>query len=155
MDDESCTKHYPTNFCDDTIIEANDFVRYRYRDDGKSVTIRGKNIDNRWVVPYNLDLCAKYDAHINVERSAQQKVIKYLHKYMHKGPDRATNVIQDNVQNTNNGRDPHHYEVVDDIDQYLDCHYVSPIDAILRIFEFDITYRYPSVELLQYYLPGQ
>jgi len=73
---------------------------------------------------------------------------------MHKGLDRATIVIEDNVQNPDNGRDSHHYEVVDEIKQYLDCHYVSPVDAIWRIFEFDITYRYPSVELLQYHLLG-
>ena len=74
---------------------------------------------------------------------------------MHKGPDRATIVIQDNVQNGDNGRDSYHYEVVDKIKQYLDCRYVSPVDAIWKIFEFDTTYRYPSVELLQYHFPGQ
>jgi len=32
---------------------------------------------------------------------------------------------------------------------------VSPVDAIWRIFEFEIAQRYPLVELLQYHLPGQ
>jgi len=74
---------------------------------------------------------------------------------MYKGPDRATILIEDNVQNVDNGRHSHHYEVVDEIKQYLDCCYVSPIDVIWRIFEFGITYQYPSIELLQYHLPGQ
>jgi len=56
-------------------------------------------MNNRWVIPYNRNLCVKYDAHINVEWCAQKNVIKYLHKYMHKGADRATIVIKDNVQN--------------------------------------------------------
>ena len=60
-------------------------------------------LDNSWVVPYNRDLCVKYDTHINVERCAQKNVIKYLHKYMHKGPDRATFVIEDNVYSIDAG----------------------------------------------------
>jgi len=111
-DGGSCTKHYPKSFCDDTTIEENGFVRYRCRNDGRSVTIHGKNIDNRWVVLYNRDLYVKYDAHINVECCAQKKVIKHVHKYMHKGPNQATIVVQDNIQNANNGRGPHHYKVV-------------------------------------------
>ena len=62
---------------------------------------------------------------------------------MHKGLDRATIVIEDNVQNAENGIGPQHYEDVDEIKQYLDCRYVSPVNAIWRIFEFDIAYRYP------------
>ena len=68
MDGGSCTKHYPKVLSNDTIIEENSFVRYRRRNDGRSVTIHGKSIDNRWVVPYNCDLCVKYDAYINTER---------------------------------------------------------------------------------------
>ena len=68
MDGSLCTKCYPKPFTDDTTIEENGFVRYRRRDDGRMVVINGKHVDNRWVVPYNRDLCVKYDAHINVER---------------------------------------------------------------------------------------
>jgi len=32
---------------------------------------------------------------------------------------------------------------------------VSIVDAIWKIFEFEITQRYPSIELLQYHLSGQ
>jgi len=85
------TKHYPKAFTSNTIIEENGFVRYRHRDDGRMITINGNQIDNRWVVPYNRDLCVKYDAHINVK-----KVIKYLHKYMRKGPERGTFSLEEN-----------------------------------------------------------
>jgi len=97
IDGNTCTKHYPNSFCDKTIIEENGFVKYRHRDDGQSVTIRGKRIYSRWIITYNRDLCVKYDAHINIEQCAQKKVIKYLHKYMHKGAGRAIIVIEDNV----------------------------------------------------------
>jgi len=53
----------------------------------------------------------KYDAHINIERCAQKKAIKYLHKYMHKGRDQAAFFIEDNVDTTNAGGDPQYREV--------------------------------------------
>jgi len=67
MDDNSCIKHYPKTFCDETIIEENGFVKYRRYDDGRTITICGKNMNNRWVIPYNRDICVKYNAHINVK----------------------------------------------------------------------------------------
>ena len=57
MDGDTCTKHYLKSFCGKTIIEENGFVKYRRWDNGRSVTIRGKRTDNRWVIPYNRDLC--------------------------------------------------------------------------------------------------
>ena len=87
MDGSMFTKHYPKAFNSDTIIEENGFVRYRCRDDGRMITINGNQINNRWVVLYNHDLCVKYDAYINVKCCAQKKIIKFLHKYMHKGPN--------------------------------------------------------------------
>ena len=56
IDGNTCTKHYPKSFCDKTIIEENGCVKYRRRDDGPSVAVRGKRMDNRWVIPYNRDL---------------------------------------------------------------------------------------------------
>jgi len=129
MDNSECTKHYPKTFSNEISIEENEFVKYRHRNDDRSVTIHGMNIDNRRVVSCNRDLCVKYDAHINVERFAQKKVIKYLHKYMHKGPDRATFVIKDNAHSTEDRSGPR-YKRVDEIQQYLDCRYVSPVDAL-------------------------
>ena len=67
---------------------------------------------------------------------------------MHKGADRATIVIEDNVQNPQQGIGPPNYEDVNKIKQYLDCRYVSQVNAVWRIFEFEITQRYQSVELL-------
>ena len=74
---------------------------------------------------------------------------------MHKGADRATIVIEDNIQHPQQGIGPLNYEDVNGIKQYLDYCYVSPVDAVWRIFEFEITQRYPSVELLQFHLSGQ
>jgi len=93
------------------------------------ITINGNQIDNRWVVPYNRELCVKYDAHINVERCAQKKVINYLHKYMHKGLDRAAFVLKENGQPNGQGGHNQHSDV-DEIKQYLNGRYVSAVDAM-------------------------
>ena len=79
MEGSNCSKHYLKPFCDETHIEENGFVKYRWRDYGRRITINGKELDNHWVVPYKRDLCVKYNAHINVKRCAQKKFLKYLH----------------------------------------------------------------------------
>ncbi len=51
-------------------------------------------VDNQWIVPYNLHLVTKYHAHINVEICSSISLVKYLYKYVYKGPDRATTVVE-------------------------------------------------------------
>ncbi|XP_073120550.1 uncharacterized protein [Henckelia pumila] len=43
-------------------------------------------IDNGWVVSYNPWILLKYDFHINVEVCGGIKCVKYIYKYIHKGP---------------------------------------------------------------------
>ncbi len=45
-------------------------------------------LDNRRVVPHNPYLLLKYQCHINVEVVASIAAIKYVYKYVFKGPDR-------------------------------------------------------------------
>ncbi|XP_028084559.1 uncharacterized protein LOC114285679 [Camellia sinensis] len=149
-----CSKHYLKNFCSETSIDENGFAIYRRRDTKKKYMVNGFEIDNRWVIPYNRDLIVLYDAHINIERCAHSKLIKYLYKYIHKGPDRATVVIEDNVNRLNiDGQSL--YREADEVKQYLDCRYISAIECCWRIFEFELQKQYPSVERLQYHLPGE
>ncbi|GJW21534.1 DNA helicase PIF1, ATP-dependent [Tanacetum coccineum] len=92
-----CSKHYPKVFLAETVIDEDGYPIYRRRDN-KVTAIKGKfTYDNKHVVPYNRYLLLKYHAHINVEWCNQSKAIKYLFKYLNKGPDRATIVIQENV----------------------------------------------------------
>ena len=56
----------------------------------------------------------KYDAYINVERCAQKIVIKYLHTKIHNDPDRATFVMEENVETTEGGRE-HQYREINEI----------------------------------------
>ncbi|XP_076951242.1 uncharacterized protein LOC143624495 [Bidens hawaiensis] len=87
-------------------------------------------------------------AHINVEWCNQEGSIKYLFKYINKGPDRATlSFAQDKTDNQG--------EVVDEVKAFYDCRYLSACEAAWRIFAFDVHYRVPSATRLPFHLPGQ
>ncbi|XP_050256589.1 uncharacterized protein LOC126702031 [Quercus robur] len=80
MVDNKCRKHFPKKFYSDTVIDEDGYAIYRRRDNGMTVEKNGVMLDNRFVVPYNIDLLVKYQAHINVEWCNRSKSIKYLFK---------------------------------------------------------------------------
>jgi hypothetical protein len=91
-----CSKSFPKPFTNETIPPDNAYPIYQRRQ-GFSHTVKQPlyrdqdiQIGNEWVVPFNPFLLRKYRAHINVEVCAGMFAVKYLHKYLHKGPDRAT-----------------------------------------------------------------
>ncbi|CAH1453014.1 unnamed protein product [Lactuca virosa] len=149
MVDRKCSKNFPKQFCNHTSVDSNGFPLYRRRNDGNVVGKSGVQLDNRNVVPYNKYLLKRYQAHINVEWCNQGSSIKYLFKYINKGPDRATFAM---VQNNN---DSDNNDAVDEIKEYYDCRYISACEASWRIFKYDVHYRYPAVIRLPFHLPGQ
>ncbi|KAJ0513582.1 putative DNA helicase [Helianthus annuus] len=149
MVNKRCSKKFPKQFRDHTSIDGSGFPIYRRRDNGAFVEKSGVKLDNRSVVPYNKTLLKKYQAHINVEWCNQVGSIKYLFKYINKGPDKVTVAFDDG--NGEDDDDP----PVDEIKKYYDCRYVSACEASWRIFRYDIHYRYPSVIRLPFHLPNQ
>ncbi len=67
MEDDKCTKQYPRKFQSETLMDVNGYPIYQRRDMGHTILVHGVELDNRWVVPHNVYLSTKYDAHINVE----------------------------------------------------------------------------------------
>jgi hypothetical protein len=118
---------------------------------GRTLLVHGVELDNRWVVPHNVYLSTRNDAHINVEVCNNIRVVKYLFKYVYKGHDRATIEIS---RQSNNATKRNVVEV-DEIKKYLDCRYVSALEAMWRIFKFDMHEWFLAVERLQYHLPKQ
>ena len=58
---------------------------YRRKRDDRYVVKNNIKLTNQWVVPHNLYLCTKYDAHINLEICNTIGAVKYLFKYVYKG----------------------------------------------------------------------
>jgi hypothetical protein len=89
-----CPKFFPKEFEDKTNFTDKDFTQYQRRDTKIYIRRDNHNLDNRWVVPHNLQLLKKYQGHINIEYVSQSKLLKYLCKYVNKGPDRAKAIFQ-------------------------------------------------------------
>ncbi|PIA31358.1 hypothetical protein AQUCO_05000027v1 [Aquilegia coerulea] len=154
MQDGKCSKHYPKINSNETNVDRDGFAVYRRRKDGKVEFKNGVQVDNTWIVPHNVDLIVKYQAHINVEYCNQGRSVKYLFKYVHKGHDKSTIVIEENAV-SNESQDTQEVREVDEIKNYLDCRYISASKASWRIFEFETHYRNPSVERLPFHLKDE
>ena len=143
MIDGKCSKKYHREFVDTTITNKYGYPIYRRRDNKRTIQKGNIVIDNRWVVPYNPYLCHKYDCHINVEICLSIRSVKYLYKYVYKGPDRAMVSIVDKTDEKN--------EIV----KYLNTRYVSAIEGCWRLFNFGLQERSHKVERLPIHLPNQ
>src|SRR6266496_5578491 len=115
----------------------------------RKVKVKGVWLDNQWVVPYNPYLSKRYKAHINVELCSSIGVFKYLFKYVFKGSDHTTAVLQ---MDGNGNEVPRE---VNEIADYLDARYVSAPEGIWRIFQFKMHHRKPTIQRLQIHLPNQ
>ncbi|XP_076888555.1 uncharacterized protein LOC143539012 [Bidens hawaiensis] len=148
--DNKCSKKFPKNFQDETSVDTDGFPLYRRRDNGAFVQKSDIKLDNRSVVPYNIKLLKRYQAHINVEWCNQGSSIKYLFKYINKGPDRATIYFANGGEDQNNAD-----QNIDEIKEFYDCRYLSACEASWRIFAYDVHYRVPAVMRLPFHLPGK
>ncbi|XP_019184562.1 PREDICTED: uncharacterized protein LOC109179508 [Ipomoea nil] len=144
-----CSKHFPKIFLECSTFDDDGYPLYRRRENGRTITKNGIVLDNRYVVPHNRHLLLKYKAHINVEWCNQSRSIKYLFKYVNKGHDMVTAEFYKTSNDSDVGKS------VDEINMYYDCRYISPCEAVWRLFGFDIQLRAPSVERLSFHLPNQ
>jgi hypothetical protein len=149
-----CSKYYPKEFQNESNFTNNGFTQYRRRDTNIYIRRDNHNLDNRWVVPHNLYLIKKYQAHINVEYVNKSKLLKYLCKYVNKGPDKAT-IIFEHIKKGDNENTDKEKKDIDEIKEYLDCRYICELDAIWRLLGFEIHYHWPPVERLPVHLPLQ
>jgi hypothetical protein len=145
MKDNKCSKNFPKQFQDETIVDAFGFTIYKRRDDGRCVIKNGIKLGNRNVVPCNMKLLKKYNAHINVEWCNKSNMIKYLFKYVTKGSDRAK-IYFDVTAKTSNASPGPDLAPRNEIQEYIDARYLSACKALWRAFEYDIHFRLPAVE---------
>jgi len=113
-----CSKKFPKKFQSETLINNDGYPAYRRRQ-SENIVVGKHSINNSWVVPYNPYLSLKYNCHVNVEICASFKSVKYLFKYAYKGTDCANVEVR-----------------VDEIKNFIDTRYVSPPEAMWRIYRF-------------------
>ncbi|XP_074328022.1 uncharacterized protein LOC141665933 [Apium graveolens] len=139
-------------------MDVDGYAMYRRRDTGRTVECNKIHLDNRHVVPYHRGLLVKYQGHINVEWCNRSLSIKYLFKYIGKGPDTATAILEKSSQQIINESQPSTSLTridSDEINNYLSCRYVSATEASWRIFEFPIHHREPFVQRLYFHLESE
>ncbi|WVZ79781.1 hypothetical protein U9M48_027319 [Paspalum notatum var. saurae] len=141
----TCRNHYPRPYSDATSQGKDSYPIYRRRENGRKEQVRGAELDNRWVVPYNPYLLRFFNCHINVEACGSIKAVKYLFKYIYKGHDRASVAVREG--NKADGD-------VDEIKQYRDARWVTPPEALWRIYGFNLSQNSPPVMQLQLHLPN-
>ena len=147
-----CTRHFPKKFTQRSSVDADGYPVYKRPDNGRYVEKSGHKLHNGYVIPYNAQLLKRYQCHINVEWCNQTGSIKYLFKYINKGPDRVSAQLYEPVT-TEDGQQID--KPIDEIRAYLDCRYLSACEAAWRLFGFEIHYRTPSVERLSFHLEGE
>ncbi|WOH09902.1 hypothetical protein DCAR_0729362 [Daucus carota subsp. sativus] len=154
-----CSKYFPKSFTDNTVIDADGYAQYRRRDDKQNVKCGKVFLDNRHVVPYHRGLLVKYQGHINVEWCNRSLAIKYLFKYIGKGPDMATIVLQREDNQPTTGELPSTSRATanerDEVKTYVSCRYVSAAEACWRLYDFPIHHREPFVQRLYFHLENE
>ncbi|KAL6218678.1 hypothetical protein ACLB2K_011888 [Fragaria x ananassa] len=144
MKKDTCNKGYPKSFANFTVQGEDAYPVYQRRPNRQPVYLHGRGnmiVDNRWVVPCNPWLLLRYNCHINVEVCGSIKSVKYLYKYIYKGPDRESLEVQSNPE-------------FDEISQFVDARWVCAPEALWKIFKFALNKVYPTVERLQIHLPN-
>ena len=147
MENGRCSKGFPKDFKKQTSVDPdNYYATYRRRspaDGGRTLTNKGRVIDNSWVIPYNPFLSMRLNCHINVECCASPKAAKYLYKYVTKGNDRARVATEVEGQPR------------DEIRDYQDLRSVGSSEATWHIMGFHISANKPAVMAMRVHLKEQ
>ena len=154
MKNNKCSKHFPKTYQDDTAVTSTGFATYK-RDQATLFVIKGGcHMDNRWVVPYNMLLLKKYQAHINVEWCNKTTFIKYLFKYVTKGADCSKAYLQ-RVKRGQQTPFDDDTQTINEVKEYLHCRYICEQDACWRMFGYDIHRHFPAVERMPVHMPNE
>ena len=151
MKNQGCSKRFPKSFNDETIIDDQGFPVYRRRATGVRIFRKKGTVQlgNEWVVPYNLSLLKRFQAHINVEWCNKTNLLKYLFKYVMKGHDMARVRLQSAATISSNA-DPNRVQAGrNEIDEYIKCRFVFSLLFLLRsvLAVHSLTYYFLSFQI--------
>jgi len=144
-DEMQCHAKLPFAFQETTQLCNDAWPLYRRRDNGEHVMKSSRRhpgqapfrYTNEWVVPHNLHLCHRYNAHVNLQAAQSIKSPKYIFKYITKGHDKANaTIVNEN----------------DEVERQLQCRYISPTQAVWAIMQYRDRANYPAVQQLALHL---
>ncbi|GJZ17269.1 DNA helicase [Tanacetum coccineum] len=147
----ACNKNFPKGYNENTFFDTNGHTHYRRRHTEVHIMKGESRLDNCNVVPYNRMLLLAFHAHIDVEYCGWSMLIKYLFKYIFKGPDRILAKINRPLGDASTSMGEKHIQV-DEIQNYVVGRFVCLFEACWRIFDFPIHSREPAVQILNVYL---
>jgi len=136
-----CSKCFPKRYRERTDWTENSYPLYARPNNGLVFEHNRARFTNQYVVSYCPQLLLLFDCYLNVEIFARLRTVKYLSKYIYKGPDRATTKISGGMQ--------------DEIKAHLDGCFIGPIEACWKIFEFNMYRKSPVVQCLSIYLSNE
>ncbi|XP_074336522.1 uncharacterized protein LOC141673677 [Apium graveolens] len=110
MKDHKCTKLFPKDFNNETIIDSKGYVVYKRHNDGRTIMCKDVAVDNIFIVTYNRGLIVKYQAHINVEWCNQGATMA-IEKSENNEPGYDDNNEDDGKRNKS------------EVDDYIACRY--------------------------------
>jgi hypothetical protein len=84
----------------------------------------------------------------------KSKLLKYLCKYVNKGPDKAT-IVFEKINKDNDSFVNQEDKDINKIKEYSESRYICQQDSLWRLLGFDIHYHWPPVERLPVHLPLQ
>jgi hypothetical protein len=89
MVNNKCSKNFPYNFREETIMSGRDCrPEYQRLNNGHSfVDRKGQIFTSQDVVPFNGPLLKMFKCHINVDIPASMNAVRYILNYMFKGHD--------------------------------------------------------------------
>ena len=135
------SKCFPKEYRKRTDWAKDSYLLYARPDNGLVFERNGARFSNQYMVPYCPQLLLLFDCYLNVEISAGLGTVKYLSKYIYKGPDRATMEISGGVQ--------------DEIKAHLDSRFIGLTEACWKMFEFNMYGESSAVQRLPIHLPNE
>ena len=137
-----CSKHYPKDYQEKTIIDEHEGVYYRRKNTSITYERPGNYlVNNCYVVPHCPTLLLLLNCHINVEVVSSVKAVRYLYKYIYKGHDASAIEISEINH--------------DEIKDFIDSRYVGPVEAVWRIQGKLLQKESHSIHRLPAHLPNE
>ena len=144
-----CTKEFPKDCQKETLVVDGGYPVYRRRSQiqgGHFHLMERKKkvwtVDNSWVIPYSPFLSLVFDAHINVEVVHTVRAVKYIYKYITKGPDRAIFKVEGDT-------------CVNEVEDFLTGRYLGAGEASWKIYGFALHDKSHTIEKLPCHLENE